>query len=69
MRGPVPAGRAQGADDRKRLATSTFSTAAPAPQLLDDLGHRLRPHRERIEGAPRRAVPSWHRLAVDRWAP
>jgi hypothetical protein len=38
-------------------------------QLLDDLGHRLPPRRlAPIEGAPRRAVPGWYSLAVDRWA-
>jgi hypothetical protein len=40
-----------------------------AQQLYDSAGLALRSDRHRIvvPDAPRRATPSWHRLAVDRW--
>jgi hypothetical protein len=36
-------------------------------QVFDDLGHRLPATRSPIVGQPRRATPSWYRLACDRW--
>jgi hypothetical protein len=54
----------------KEIAAEDSQTRRRA-QVLDELGHHLRPRRdERIEGAPRRAVPSWHRwAAAERWLP
>ena len=37
-------------------------------QLFNIDGERLPDRRRRIYGAPRLAVPSWYRLAADRWA-
>ena len=63
--------RDPGAADISGVEIAAQNTTRPAKvQIVDIDGHRLRPrHGERIEGRPRLATPSWHRLAVDRWLP
>jgi hypothetical protein len=47
---------------------STTENSTQRCQVYDTDGHRLPPRRPRlIPGAPRRASPSWYRLAADRW--
>jgi len=48
--------------------TPHSSVPAAVPQLYDSAGIRLPSRRSPIVGQPRLATPSWHRLAVERWA-
>jgi hypothetical protein len=55
--------------DPQEVDASIPGPSHAAPQVLDADGDRLRSRRaEPIEGRPRRAVPGWYALAVDRWA-
>ena len=52
-----------------RTSTAENSTRPAKVQILDADGCRLPPRRhEPVEGAPRRAVPGWYAMAVDRWS-